>query len=222
MKELERLAKELLHAYDFNKGIHIEELSQMFVDQAIANEWCLADSEHPLLLAKALYRCIEHRENGKGNLIKLTLFCLLRNYLRSYKVANSDPRFLELIDGCEISYILIAEYAEYIFTSIFANELGMHIEDAENDCLRMLKLFGGIVKQSDGSNLHYIANRDIEDTFRNLVEPIYDYLPTGDSLNEGIEIFSKRIAVIVSRLKVTLQGIPSNWDDLMDMLNITK
>lgn len=187
MKSIENIANNFLKVYAQNDKREIAQKAESLIKEINKNEQQLKNIEHFYIVAKAFYYLVEQEEYDLSNneyytIIRLMYYCLLKHYLTNRDINSTELKYLDVIAGSELAFIVICENIEYLLYTLLTGELNYVPNYSKKYLKDQLMLFGGIVKDSKLKHHHYFTENDLSKKFVAMSEEFYNNLPTKDNL----------------------------------------
>lgn len=184
MTSIEILSANFLKAFYANAKEECGNSAKRIIRDIEKNEWQFKYIDDYYNVAKALYYLNVQDDDGEISIdtncaiYKLMYYCLLKNYILS----NLHSNTASLINGAKLMLIILCEQSEYFMYGILTGQLGYMPNYAQKHIGDQLKLFGGIVKESNAANTNEQQDHFIDKRFSNLVSGLMPHMPSGISL----------------------------------------
>lgn len=213
MKTIEQTANELLTVYNTQAKNEIFQKAKSFAYTVNRNEMLLKKVTHPYTVARAMYYLL-NENNVLSNqeykmTIKRTYYCLLKNYVENVKTMTTDPKYADVIGGCELAFSLIHKYSDFLILELFPG-MSYAPNYAQKHLANQMFLFGGIVKEANKNGLNICIDTNISTHFYSLFKQVYEHIPTGPNLQTHKE---NCLPIINSILKDLEKSFTFNDED---------
>ena len=199
---IDEIAQKIVSSFKEENAVMLKENTKDMLRQIKFDESMFSVVEHPFLVAKSLYFMLTEdylTQDDQMACIKLSYFCLLKNYLENKDRGQNDSGYEELVSGCKLAIVLISMQNQYLMYSIIMGLAG-YINPQTHMRNQML-LFGGIVKEAEIANRTFSLEDVINKYFAQIFKETRNHLPTGRELimlKENCTPVIKRIKTEIS------------------------
>lgn len=187
MKLIEKLAKEFISEYSSGDRQSAVKTARIILREIEKDEWQFKGLAHNYAVARALYYLLSLEElslidEEYRNIVKLAYYCLLKNYSENVDVEISDAKYSDIIGGSELAFVVICENVNFLHQQILVGALNYLPAYAQKHLLDQARLFSGIVKEAIENHYNYSLDENLSKKFRDMVQELYDNIPTDENL----------------------------------------
>lgn len=139
---------------------------------------------NPYLVAKSLYFMLTEdylTEDDQMSAVKLSYFCLLKNFIKNIDKKLGDSEYRDLVSGSKLALVLISMQNQYLMYSIIMGQAGYI--NPETHIRNQILVFGGIVKEAYLAHCDFPLEDIIYRYFVDIYNELISNLPTGSSLS---------------------------------------
>lgn len=202
MGTFEKIIQDFLTAYYNNAADSFQLYKNKIIREIKRDQWQFTRLKNYYLVAKGLYCFLLNDEDeyisikDTGIIVKLIYYCLLKALLLN------DMKYSDNIyEMSQLAIIILCEQSQFLMNGILVGELMIMPNYAQNHIGEQLKLFGGIAKEGDNSNLS--ENNHLYKRYSQMIEPLNPYLPTGITL----DILKQKYMPSLQHLVVDIENV---------------
>jgi hypothetical protein len=209
--KIEETAQRIISAFKTENAQILKDEAKEMLRQINYYESMFSIVKHPFLVAKSLYFMLTEdylSEDNQMSVIKLTYFCLLKNFLKNCNSKPGDAEYEELVSGCKLALVLISMQNQYLMYSVIAGQAGYINPDTH--IRNQVLLFGGIAKEAEIVHCNLPLEDIINKYYTNIFKELDNHLPTGKDLALLQEKCIPVIKSITTHISVNLND---SWSD---------
>ena len=208
---IDKIAQKIVLAFNTENAQMLKEETREMLRQINYYESMFSIVKHPFIVAKSLYFMLTEdylSEENQMSVIKLTYFCLLKNFLENCTSKQSDPGYEELVSGCKLVLVLISMQNQYLMYSVIAGQAGYINPDTH--IRNQVLLFGGIAKEAEISHRIFPLEDIINKYYANIFKELNTHLPTGKDLAS----LKEKCIPVMKNIKTSISvNLNDRWSD---------
>ena len=208
---IDQLAENIVSSFNADDRATLKETTKFMLHKMKYHEGMFSVVKRPYIVAKSLYFMLTEdylSEENQMSVIKLTYFCLLKNFLENCTSKQSDPGYEELVSGCKLVLVLISMQNQYLMYSVIAGQAGYINPDTH--IRNQVLLFGGIAKEAEISHRIFPLEDIINKYYANIFKELNTHLPTGKDLAS----LKEKCIPVMKNIKTSISvNLNDRWSD---------
>ena len=208
---IDEIAQKIVSSFNAGDKVSLKQWTKFMLLKIRKEESMFSVVKTPYLVAKSLYFMLTEdylSEDDQMSAVKLSYFCLLKNFLKNMDKRQGDSKYEDLVLGCELAVVLISMQNQYLMYSIIMGQA--KYLNPEQHIRNQILVFGGIAKEANLSHCNFFLEDVINRYFVDIFDELYSNLPTGSSL---ALIKEKAIPVINAVENSISAHLKENWFD---------
>lgn len=208
---IDEIAQRIVSSFNAGDKVSLKQWTKLMLLKIRKEESMFSVVRNPYLVAKSLYFMLTEdclSEDDQMSAVKLSYFCLLKNFLKNMDKRQGDSEYEDLVSGCKLALVLISMQNQYLMYSIIMGQA--NYINPDQHIRNQLFVFGGIAKEANLTHCDFPLEDVINRYFVDIFKELYSNLPTGSSL---ALIKEKAIPVINSVENGISAHLKENWFD---------
>ena len=208
---IDEIAQKIVSSFNAGDKVSLKQWTKFMLLKIRKEESMFSVVKTPYLVAKSLYFMLTEdylSEDDQMSAVKLSYFCLLKNFLKNMDKRQGDSKYEDLVLGCKLAVVLISMQNQYLMYSIIMGQA--KYLNPEQHIRNQILVFGGIAKEANLSHCNFFLEDVINRYFVDIFDELYSNLPTGSSL---ALIKEKAIPVINAVENSISAHLKENWFD---------
>lgn len=208
---IDEIAQKIVSSFNAGDKVSLKQWTKFMLLKIRKEESMFSVVKTPYLVAKSLYFMLTEdylSEDDQMSAVKLSYFCLLKNFLKNMDKRQGDSKYEDLVLGCKLAVVLISMQNQYLMYSIIMGQA--KYLNPEQHIRNQILVFGGIAKEANLSHCNFFLEDVINRYFVDIFDELYSNLPAGSSL---ALIKEKAIPVINAVGNSISAHLKENWFD---------